>query len=199
MVSSSLSNKRYTYIHESESVLRRGAIDIHHVIINRSRSTGYARRMGLAFFLVILGVKDCFIDAPSVFSSRGCLRWIIHMKQDNPVVLELSVKWFLCYDTKSEASKESCSESVIIMPTFGIQLETQYLSGKTVSRFIPIGKILKPVLVECVTPVTCYIRELRPSLKMLVPIWKALCAVIGTDQSEMITDEKHDASGKAST
>ncbi|KAL0833427.1 hypothetical protein Bca101_085316 [Brassica carinata] len=153
MVSSSLSNKRYTYIHESESVLRRGAIDIHHVIINRSRSTGYARRMGLAFFLVILGV-------------------------DNPVVLELSVKWFLCYDTKSEASKES---------------------GKTVSRFIPIGKILKPVLVECVTPVTCYIRELRPSLKMLVPIWKALCAVIGTDQSEMITDEKHDASGKAST
>ncbi|KAF3530621.1 hypothetical protein DY000_02036489 [Brassica cretica] len=176
MVSSSLSNKRYTYIHESESVLRRGAIDIHHVIINRSRSTGYARRMGLAFFLVILGV-------------------------DNPVVLELSVKWFLCFDTKSEASKESCSESVIIMPTFGIQLETQYLR-KTVSRFIPIGKILKPVLVECVTPVTCYIRvslyfceELRPPLKMLVPILKELCAVIGTDQSEMITDEKHDASG----
>ena len=58
MVSSSLSNKRYTYIHESESVLRRGAIDIHHVIINRSRSTGYARRMGLAFFLVILGVVN---------------------------------------------------------------------------------------------------------------------------------------------
>lgn len=29
-------------------------------------------------------------------------------------------------------------------------------SGKTVSRFIPVGKILKPVLVECVTPVTCY-------------------------------------------
>ncbi|KAF3603166.1 hypothetical protein F2Q69_00032823 [Brassica cretica] len=141
----------------------------------------------------------------------GCLRWIIHMKQDNPVVLELSVKWFLCFDTKSEASKESCSESVIIMPTFGIQLETQYLSGKTVSRFIPIGKILKPVLVECVTPITCYsslslflrgekqltlvFKELRPPLKMLVPILKELCAVIGTDQSEMITDEKHDASG----
>lgn len=29
-------------------------------------------------------------------------------------------------------------------------------SGKTVSRFIPMDKILKPVLVECVTPVTCY-------------------------------------------
>lgn len=46
---------------------------------------------------------------------------------------------------------------------------------------------------------TLLFKELRPSLKMLVPIWKALCAVIGTDQSEMITDEKHDASGKAST
>ncbi|KAF3485925.1 hypothetical protein F2Q69_00057924, partial [Brassica cretica] len=93
------------------------------------------------------------------------------------------------------------------MPTFGIQLETQYLSGQTVSMFIPIGKILKPVLVECVTPVTCYwslslflrgeeqltlvFKELRPTLKMLVPIWKALCAVIGTDQSEMMTEEEH--------
>ncbi|KAG2241045.1 hypothetical protein Bca52824_090332 [Brassica carinata] len=175
MVSSSLSNKRYTYIHESESVLRRGAIDIHHVIINRSRSTGYARRMGLAFFLVILGV----VNDTTIQLSWSCL---------------LS-GFFVMIQSRKLVKKES----VIIMPTFGIQLETQYLSGKTVSRFIPIGKILKPVLVECVTPVTCYIRELRPSLKMLVPIWKALCAVIGTDQSEMITDEKHDASGKAST
>ncbi|CAN6911034.1 unnamed protein product [Brassica oleracea var. botrytis] len=134
MVSSSLSNKRYTYIHESESVLRRGAIDIHHVIINRSRSTGYARRMGLAFFLVILGV----VNDTTIQLSWSCL---------------LS-GFFVMIQSRKLVKKES----VIIMPTFGIQLETQYLSGKTVSRFIPIGKILKPVLVECVTPVTCYIR-----------------------------------------
>lgn len=60
MASSSLSSKRYTYIHESGSETRRGAIDIHHVIINRSRSTGYPRLMGLAFFLVILGASMYF-------------------------------------------------------------------------------------------------------------------------------------------
>lgn len=29
-------------------------------------------------------------------------------------------------------------------------------SGRTLRQFVPIGKILKPVLNECVTPVTCY-------------------------------------------
>ena len=29
-------------------------------------------------------------------------------------------------------------------------------SGKVIRRFVPIDKILKPVLLECVTPVTCY-------------------------------------------
>ena len=29
-------------------------------------------------------------------------------------------------------------------------------SGKVIRRFIPVDKILKPVLVEHVTPLTCY-------------------------------------------
>lgn len=29
-------------------------------------------------------------------------------------------------------------------------------SGKVIRHFVPIDKILKPVLLECVTPVTCY-------------------------------------------
>ncbi|OWM68329.1 hypothetical protein CDL15_Pgr004811 [Punica granatum] len=83
-------------------------------------------------------------------------------------------------------------ESVLIMPTFGVQLETHYRSGRIIRRFVPMGKILKPVLQECVTPVTCYwclslllrdeeqlmlvFKEIRSPLKMLIPIWKALCA-----------------------
>ncbi|ESQ53546.1 hypothetical protein EUTSA_v10026286mg [Eutrema salsugineum] len=199
MVSLSLSNKRYTYIHESESEPTSGAIDIHHVIINGSRTTGYGRRRGLAFFLVLLAISIYFF-----------------LGKENPV---RTLSWsclFSGFFVMVQSRKFVKKESVIIMPTFGIQLETQYLSGKTVSRFIPIGKILKPVLVECVTPVTCYwslslflrgeeqltlvFKELRPSLKMLVPIWKALCAVIGTDESEMITEEEeHVVSGEAST
>ncbi|XP_058187208.1 uncharacterized protein LOC131304112 isoform X3 [Rhododendron vialii] len=91
-------------------------------------------------------------------------------------------------------------ESVIIMPAFGVQLETHYRRGRTIHRFIPIDKILKPVLSECVTPVTCYwslslivreeeelvlvFKELRPPVKMLIPIWKALCAA--TDSPETL-------------
>lgn len=29
-------------------------------------------------------------------------------------------------------------------------------SGKVFREFVPVDKILKPVLLECVTPVTCY-------------------------------------------
>lgn len=37
-----------------------------------------------------------------------------------------------------------------------------------------------------------FVQELRPPLKMLVPIWKALCAAIGTDhQSETIAEEEN--------
>lgn len=60
MVSLSLSNKRYTYVHESESEPARGAIDIHHVIINGSREIGHARLRGLGFFLVILAISMYF-------------------------------------------------------------------------------------------------------------------------------------------
>lgn len=31
-----------------------------------------------------------------------------------------------------------------------------YCSGKVLRRFVPVDKILKPVLLECLTPVTCY-------------------------------------------
>ncbi|KAK1286381.1 hypothetical protein QJS10_CPB20g00184 [Acorus calamus] len=88
--------------------------------------------------------------------------------------------------------ERTSNESVVIMPAFGVQLEIHYRGGRVVRRFIPIGKILKPVLNECVTPVTCYwslalilreedelvlvFKELRSPVKMLVPVWKALCA-----------------------
>ncbi|KAH8504188.1 hypothetical protein H0E87_011735 [Populus deltoides] len=39
---------------------------------------------------------------------------------------------------------------VIVLPSLF------HCSGRIVHRFIPIGKILKPVLLECVSPVTCY-------------------------------------------
>ncbi|KAI5005061.1 hypothetical protein ZWY2020_032304 [Hordeum vulgare] len=83
-------------------------------------------------------------------------------------------------------------ESLVIMPAFGIQLEQHFWSGRVHRKFVPVGNILKPVLNECVTPVTCYwslalllrdedetmlvFQKLHPPVKLLLPIWKALCA-----------------------
>ncbi|CAN4088428.1 unnamed protein product [Withania somnifera] len=102
------------------------------------------------------------------------------------LIMALLIRLFLKKPVKKE--------SLLILPAFGVQLETQYGSGKTVRQFVPISRILKPVLTECVTPVTCYwslsliirgeeelmlvFKELRPPVKMLAPIWKALCAAI---------------------
>ncbi|CAL5373560.1 unnamed protein product [Camellia sinensis] len=64
-----------------------------------------------------------------------------------------------------EKAVQRHSLSIIIMPAFGVQLETHYSRcqtgerkscGRIIHRFIPIEKILKPVLNECVTPVTRY-------------------------------------------
>lgn len=35
-------------------------------------------------------------------------------------------------------------------------MKNNTLSGRTIRHFVPISKILKPVINECVTPVTCY-------------------------------------------
>lgn len=75
-----------------------------------------------------------------------------------------------------------------------------WIIGRAVRHFVPIDKILKPILNECVTPVTCYwslalllreedelmlvFKELQPPIKILLPIWKALCA--STDSSESL-------------
>ncbi|GMN28684.1 hypothetical protein TIFTF001_002141 [Ficus carica] len=96
-------------------------------------------------------------------------------------------------------------ESVLVMPAFGVQLETHYVSGKVNRRFIPVDKILKPVLLECVTPVTCYwslclvlygeaeltsvFERLRQPVKKLVPIWKALCEATNKEESSNTSTE----------
>ncbi|CAM0879702.1 unnamed protein product [Alopecurus aequalis] len=83
------------------------------------------------------------------------------------------------------------------MPAFGVQLEQHYWGGRVHRQFVPISKILKPVLNECVTPVTCYwslalllrdedeimlvFKKLHPPVKILAPIWNALCSFTNSD------------------
>ncbi|XP_057831787.1 uncharacterized protein LOC131042495 isoform X2 [Cryptomeria japonica] len=95
-------------------------------------------------------------------------------------------------------------ESVVVMPTLGVQLETYYRSGKVFRRFVPMGNILAAVINEAVTPFTCYwylalivrderklvlvFQELRPPLDMLVPIWKSLCSAIANKMLQQSND-----------
>jgi phosphatidylinositol glycan class H protein len=103
--------------------------------------------------------------------------------------------------------KQVVKESVVIIPAFGIQLETRYRGGRVVHNFVPVDEILKPVLNEHVTPFTCYwslglvvrgkeelvlaFKQVRPPVKMLAPIWKALCAATTTEET---TADNHQAS-----
>lgn len=89
------------------------------------------------------------------------------------------------------------AESLMIMPAFGIQLEQHFWSGRVHRQFVPVSKLLKPLLNECVTPVTCYwslavllrdedelmlvFKKLHPPVKILVLIWKALCTFTNSD------------------
>ncbi|KAL2642646.1 hypothetical protein R1flu_010233 [Riccia fluitans] len=87
-------------------------------------------------------------------------------------------------------------EAVVVMPTLGIQLETVYCSKKVDRRFVALDKIVTPVISEAVTPVTSYfylaliLREendllltflhLRPSLNMILPVWRSIHEALGT-------------------
>lgn len=167
MVESTITNARYTYIHDYTT-----SVDTHHLVVRRNASMNFflfvSRFLLVAIPFLLLLVKD---------KSATFLLWIL-------LVVSLLIKLWLW--------KPVDKESIIIMPNFGLQLETQYRSGSKSRRFIPMSKILKPVLNECVTPVTCYwslslivrgeeeltlvFKELQPPIKMLIPIWKALCA-----------------------
>ncbi|KAJ4962423.1 hypothetical protein NE237_022362 [Protea cynaroides] len=180
-------NGRYTYIHDDHGGPFQ-AVDSHHIVVQRIST----RR-----FLVYI--------ATLLLLANACN--ILMLKENYGAVLLWSIVlgFFLA---KSLYWKRVLKESVVVMPTLGVQLETHYGSGRIVRRFVPMGKILRSVLNECVTPVTCYwslafilrgeselmlvFQELRPPVKMLVPIWKALCAATESkENSYTVTEDSH--------
>lgn len=189
MEASSITKGRYKYVHDVK-IGPPEAIDVHHIFIARSSADflslcSYALLTAAACFLILLLLQKTM----SVYDL------LMLDKPDAIFLWSLVVAGFL---VRQFIRKQIEKESVIILPAFGVQLETVYRSGKTVNQFVPIDKILKPVLNECVTPVTCYwslslilrgeddlllvFKGLYPPATMLVPIWKALCAAIGNKE-----------------
>ncbi|KAG4386611.1 hypothetical protein GLYMA_11G086100v4 [Glycine max] len=179
MVIFSISNARYTYVHDQKYPSK--DVDIHHIVSRRSNAKYLVYATALlvlacALYLYVLkGKSISFVYYSLLFDI-----FLVKLLLGKPV------------------KKVLLAESVVIMPAFGVQLETHYVSGKVIRYFVPIDNILKPVLIECVTPVTCYwtlsliirgesemvlvFKNLRPPVKMLVHVWKALCAA--TDSKE---------------
>jgi hypothetical protein len=58
---------------------------------------------------------------------------------------------FLCYTISFKEENLEASSSFYLFDMYVI-----FHSGRLHRQFVPISKILKPVLNECVTPVTCY-------------------------------------------
>ncbi|KAK8970703.1 hypothetical protein KSP40_PGU020163 [Platanthera guangdongensis] len=145
------------------------AIDVHEISITRSIVRTLLSYTGILLFLV-----NCYI---LLVKEKLCSYSIWR------TIVVLMFAKFVQY-------KPVKKESIVILSGFGLQLETHYWSGRIVRRFVPRGQIVRPILNECVTPFTCYwslalilrgedklmlgFQELRPPLKLLVPIWKAL-------------------------
>ncbi|XP_068635956.1 uncharacterized protein [Aristolochia californica] len=177
---------RYTYVHDAENGFSQ-AVDVHHIHVRRR----IARKFLLCFVSGIFLVYICSLLMVKESLGTGSL-WIISL---GVILIRSSYRFSVD------------KESVIIMPSLGVQLETHYMSGKIKHRFVPSGKILKPILNECVTPVTCYwslallihgepelllvFQKLRPPVKMLIPVWKALCAATSGGSTILETEDGH--------
>ncbi|XP_015692837.1 LOW QUALITY PROTEIN: uncharacterized protein LOC102704801 [Oryza brachyantha] len=163
---------KYTYNHHCDN-----GFDIHEIFVKRSRFRVLLSYIGKVFLLAT--VCQPFLSKEGL--SSGSV-WSI--------IFGILIAKCLQY-------KPVKKESVVIMPTFGVQLEIHFWSGRAHRHFVPIGKILKPLLNECVTPVTCYwslallvrdkeelmlvFQKSHPPVKMLVPVWKALCTFLNSD------------------
>ncbi|XP_006855724.2 uncharacterized protein LOC18445525 isoform X2 [Amborella trichopoda] len=190
-----ISSRKYTYIHDEDDTGFQ-SIDSHHIMVPKSRS----RQFLLYSSFLVLMAHVCSL-------LLGKEEWRIVFPWNSLTFVILAAALHLRSIEK---------ESVLIMPTFGVQLETHYRSGRICRRFIPISKILKPVLNECVTPTTCYwslvlilrgdkeltlvFQELQPPLEMLVSVWKALCTAVDGDTTtdcDGILGDKHFATRTA--
>ncbi|KAL8243442.1 hypothetical protein R6Q59_009700 [Mikania micrantha] len=174
-----ISNARFIYVHDNHKFPPH-TVDTHHIIVRRS-----------AMKSIVICLLAILLIAYAAF---------LHFEKGKPVTTVIWSLFMFAILIKLLIQRPIVKESVIIMPEFGVQLETHYGSGKIIRRFIPVSKILKPVLNEHVTPVTCcwclsllirdeneltlVFKKFRPPLKLLVPIWKALC--VATDCKESV-------------
>ncbi|CAL4910167.1 unnamed protein product [Urochloa decumbens] len=177
----------YTYKHHCSM-----GVDVHEIFVKKSRLRVVLWYIGIVFLLVNISQPLLAKEGLSIGSV-----WNIT---------------FAILVAKCLQYKPVKKESVVIMPAFGVQLEIHFWSGRVDRHFVPIGKILKSLINECVTPVTCYwslalllrdeeelllvFQKSRPPVKMLVPVWKALCTLTNSEHLSPSRVDKPNCSEK---
>nr|POF10871.1 phosphatidylinositol n-acetylglucosaminyltransferase subunit h [Quercus suber] len=178
-----LANSQYLYKHDDCEGPH--PLDTHHIVIQQNSARVFLVFL-FALLLFINAIYLCLLNVTANSSSRSS-KWLGTLG----TIFFLSMLSSACL-VKSYYGTLIEKESVVIISSLGVQLEAHYWSGRVVRSFIPIDKILKPVLNENVTPFTCYwslvllvrgkkelnlaFEVVKPPVKLLVPIWKALCA-----------------------
>ncbi|KAH7433445.1 hypothetical protein KP509_07G070200 [Ceratopteris richardii] len=169
--------ERYSYLCEQSDERGFPTVNTHRVIVNR----GSKLRARISYLLPLaLVLAPTYSLLFSAFPVALGFQWLV-----------LICGLFLLVLQRNGVEEEA----VVVMPTFGVQLETTYFSGKVHRQFVPLKHILAAVINEAVTPTSCYyylallvrddsklilaFKEVRPPLHMLVPIWRALREAIG--------------------
>ncbi|GJN35934.1 hypothetical protein PR202_gb24750 [Eleusine coracana subsp. coracana] len=187
------SSGMYTYKHHCKTGLH-----IHEIFVRKSRSRVVLSYIGI-FFLLTTVCQSLLAKDLSLGSVWNILFAVLVAKclQYKPVKKGES------YTSQTISSDHAIFWGSARDTFLEIKHLIVILSGRVDRHFVPIGKILKPLLNECVTPVTCYwslvlvlrdeeelllvfqqsniefnLQKFRPPLKMLVPVWKSLCTFI---------------------
>ncbi|OEL30274.1 putative staphylococcal-like nuclease CAN1 [Dichanthelium oligosanthes] len=148
-----ISDGMYAYNHRCE-----GGVDIHDIVVKKSTFRILLYYIGTICLLMtvcrILLKESLGLSSLWSISFAGVI-----------------AKWLRCDPVKKE--------SLVIMPTFGVQLEQHFWSK--LSLYAVNG--LKELTMQ----------NLNPPAKMLVPIWKALCAFVDSNAlGASILSQLHD-------
>ncbi|RLN23511.1 uncharacterized protein C2845_PM07G00690 [Panicum miliaceum] len=151
-----ISDGMYTYKHRCE-----GGVDIHDIVVKKSRFRILLYYIGTICLLmtvcrILLSKTTLGLDSLWSISFAGVI-----------------AKWLRCDPVKKE--------SLVIMPTFGVQLE-QHFWSKFSSALYGVNGLKELTL-----------QNMNPPAKMLVPIWKALCAFVDSNTlSASVLPQRHD-------
>ncbi|KAJ4789304.1 phosphatidylinositolglycan-like protein [Rhynchospora pubera] len=181
------SHDTYKYVRTDTSTLDK-VIDVHDVYVKRSKLRVLFSYIGRLILLANMSLLLIEKDKLSIVSFWRLFLGVVSAKllQYKPIK-KVMVDGSVTFPPINYIRSGVAAIHIERPPLFQSLTDC----GRIDRKFIQMGKILKPVLNECVTPVTCYwslvlvlrdddqlalvFQKLQPPIKILVPVWKALC------------------------